>query len=149
MKNLILLLILILSVFSLRAQDLDPVKWTYKAQEKDKLMFITFTAEIQEGWYLYAQDIPKGGPIPTSFHFETDNSVTFEVFAEESSDHLVAKYDEMFAMDLKKYKNQVVFTYTPEVDKEIKTIKGYLEFMCCDDLQCLPPKIIEFSLNLK
>ena len=29
------------------------------------------------------------------------------------------------------------------------TIKGVLEFMCCDDKQCLPPTEVEFAFNIK
>jgi len=37
----------------------------------DKTIAVTFTANVDEGWYVYAQDIGEGGPIPTEFTFET------------------------------------------------------------------------------
>jgi len=131
------------------AQELNPVTWTYEAVEKTEFIQLVFTADIADGWYLYAQDLPEGGPIPSSFHFETDAELSFPTFAIEQSEFIVQGYDEMFGMELKKFKHQAVFTHQITKETSIKTIKGYLEFMCCDDTQCLAPKLIEFNLNLK
>ena len=149
MKNIFISFILILSGSFLMAQNLDHVKWDYQATSKANYTRVVFTADIQEGWYLYSQELPEGGPIPTSFNFETKGEPIFPVLAKEQSDYILQSYDEMFYMELKKFKHQAVFTY--EIAKEIplKTIKGYLEYMCCDGNQCLAPKIIDFNFNLK
>ena len=149
MKKFFLLILLFVSSHFAFAQDLDPVKWEYEVIQESDETIIVFTAHIEDGWYLYSQEIEEGGPIPTSFNFETDGAVSFEALAEEKSDFVVDAYDEMFAMNLKKYKHEVVFTYHPTFNEPIENIKGYLEFMCCDNMQCLAPKIIEFTLNLK
>ena len=149
MKNLFLSILFILSGSLLLAQGLDPVKWDYKAVTTPEFTKIIFTADIQEGWYLYAQELPEGGPIPTSFNFETDGALNFPALATEKSEFTLFSYDEMFGMELKKYKHQVTFTYQIAKASPIKNLKGYLEFMCCDGTQCLAPKIIEFSINLK
>lgn len=149
MKKFILLNILLLSRFTLPAQELDPVKWTHNVIRQENNIRIVFTANIEDGWYLYGQELADGGPIPTSFHFETDGELLFPKFAEEKSEFIIENYDEMFGMNLKKFKQEVVFTYTLKTTSKIETIKGYLEYMCCDSTQCLAPKIIEFNLKTK
>jgi hypothetical protein len=57
---------------NLKAQLLDPVKWTYsmeKVSENEYDLF--FHAAIDDNWHLYSVDVPENGPIPTSFFFET------------------------------------------------------------------------------
>lgn len=131
------------------AQDLNPVKWTYEAVQTNEGSYISLVAEIKEGWYVYAQEIPEGGPIPTSFQFETDGAISFPEYATVVSEHSITNYDELFGMDLTKYKNNVSFNFPLPKETTVKTVKGSLEFMCCDGTQCLAPQIIEFTINLK
>ena len=52
---------------------IQPVKWKnttgrlQNCREKE----IVFTATAEKGWHLYDQDLPEGGPVSTSFTFET------------------------------------------------------------------------------
>lgn len=147
MKYILSFLFSFLTIFNLQAQELNPVAWTFEQELVEDKLELRFVANIQDGWYLYAQEIAEDGPIPTSFIF---NNIEVEnTSLQESSEHLVEVYDEMFGMELKKYKEQVVFMTQIEVPKDQETIKGVVEFMCCNSTQCLPPKQIEFTFNLK
>ena len=68
MKQLILFLIAL--PFLISAQIYDPVSWTFSQEQisSDEIE-LTFSAEIEEGWYLYSQNIADDGPVPTSFIF--------------------------------------------------------------------------------
>ena len=58
-----------------QAQILTPVKWKIKLDDKGGApeKEIVFTATADKGWHLYAMNLPEGGPVSTSFTFETLN----------------------------------------------------------------------------
>ncbi len=56
MKKSILTLLGIIIAFGLWAQQLDPVKWTYKVNETSATEAeLVFTAKLDAGWHLYSQ----------------------------------------------------------------------------------------------
>lgn len=129
------------------AQDFNPVTWSAELTQEDGQNTLIFSADIIQGWYLYSQEIGEDGPIPTSFAIDLGSGNWEEIEAKEESAFQIQKFDEMFQMDLIKYENQVNFIYPLlEVDG---TIKARVEFMCCDDMQCLAPKTEELTINLK
>jgi thiol:disulfide interchange protein DsbD len=92
--------------------------------------------------------LPEGGPIPTSIHYE--DSTLFEFAGgiasiPEAEEH----FDETFQMTLRYFSNQVVIKQKVKLntDKPLET-KGYVEFMGCNDENCLPPNEAEFSFIL-
>lgn len=131
------------------AQDLNPITWQVDCTKKEGVQQLEFTASIKEGWYLYSQEIDEGGPIPTSFKLSYDGENFEFINPIEKSKYKIISTDEMFLMELIKYKNEVRYTYP--LDKVINngTIQASVEFMCCDDTQCLAPKTVELTLNLK
>lgn len=145
-KFFALVLFLGFSLFA-TAQTLDPVSWTFKAEPtSDGQYEITFKAEIEKGWYLYSQHLDDGGPIPTTFHF--DESKDVELSAEVSENGpFVEGFDDMFGMNIRKYKELAEFKVMVKDVQDGESLKGYLEFMTCDDHKCLPPSEVEFAFN--
>lgn len=134
------------SIFAM-AQDLEPVTWTFKAEtQEDGQHLLKFKAEIQKGWYLYSQHLDEGGPIPTTFHFEESSDYELEEEVTEDGP-FVEGFDDMFGMKIRKYKELAEFQVLVKDLKEGSAIKGYLEFMTCDDNKCLPPVEVEFAFN--
>ena len=137
------------SVFNSFSQVFDPVKWKFKSEKlKNKEIELVFEAIIEKNWYLYSQDIPEGGPIPTSFHF--DNSDFFQLIGEvtEVTDPEV-KYDPNFDLNVKLFSNKAIFKQkiTAQTDESF-VVKGFIEFMSCDNYRCLPPKEKDFEFIL-
>ena len=127
---------------------LQPVTWEYNAQKlEDDLYELQFTANVQEGWYIYSQFVDEGGPIPTSFMFEEDPNLKLEGKVEEVGKDRIEGYDSYFDMDVVKYKKKVDFTQKVKLDDPSKPIIGSLEFMTCDDTRCLPPQFVDFSID--
>ncbi len=115
---------------------LDPVKWsaTYLSGPRD---IVTFTAIIDDGWYIYDQVIDgDDGPIPTEFWFNGERVVLpFE--AEE----LVEEKDEFFGgIMIRKLKKSVQFTF--EVPASSPIIEGEIVYMTCDQEKCISPFIL-------
>ncbi|MDD7721403.1 MAG: cytochrome c biogenesis protein CcdA [bacterium] len=146
MKKLIATLWLACLVCFVQAQILTPVTWKIHlddtgAPEKS----IVFTATADKGWHLYDMNLPEGGPISTSFTFETLTGAEL-IGTPTASVAPTTVYDEQFAMNLRWYPGTVSFTQKFKVTDAAKfKMEGQIEFMACNDETCLPPDQIDFS----
>jgi len=148
MRLLQTILLVVFTTLSLFAQD--PVKWKTSFKHLDgKEYELTFKAKIQDGWYTYSQFISDDGPVPTSINFESGNEEKVGKATETTSkaSYKIAGHDEMFDMEIIKYKKDLTIKQKISVLDPNKKVTGYLEFMTCDDTRCMPPTAVEFSFN--
>lgn len=150
MKYLLFFLLAGWAWASAGAQDMPtPVAWSFQAEMvNDTTYNLTFTADIQKGWYLYAQDLEEGGPIPTTIAFDTVDGLQLVGEITEAGT-AIEGLDELFQMNVKKFKNEVVFTQQAVISKATKIVSGYIEFMTCDEEKCLPPTEIPFAFSFR
>ena len=151
MKNLISSIMLALIALVAQAQILTPVKWKIKLDDKGGApeKEIVFTATADKGWHLYDMNLPEGGPVSTSFTFETLNGAEL-IGQPVPSVKPTTVYDEQFAMNLRWYPGTVSFTQKLKVTDPAKfKAEGEVEFMACNDETCLPPDQIPFSFDKK
>ena len=132
------------------SQILEPVKWdmSSKAVSADEFDLI-FTARMDEGWSIYSQFTSDEGPVPTSFNFDAgDHYQRIGTVAEKGKKK--EGPDPLFGgvIVIKFPHGPVVFTQRVKVKNFAAPIKGYLEFMTCDDERCLPPTEVDFSFQL-
>ncbi len=150
MKSLLTLVFAIISFqFSVFAQAQNPVKWSAQYKSiNDQEGEVIITAEIDKGWHTYSQRPTDAGPIPTSITFTADKKVELVGKVSESEAH------EEF---VKAFEAKIfVFTEKAEFKQKVKlksksplTINFKVEYMCCNDLMCLPPKTIDLSVVTK
>ena len=146
-RNNIFLIIFVLFGFTTNAEIFDPVSWQFSQTKiSENKVELQFTASIDEGWHLYSQDIEESPPATTfSFIINGDTSI---IRVEEPES--ILEYDPNFDMILKYFKDEVVFKYSIDISNlKSYTIDGYIDFMLCDEAQCLPPDYIEFSFEVK
>lgn len=151
MKKLISSIMLALIALVAQAQILTPVKWKIKLDDKGGApeKEIVFTATADKGWHLYDMNLPEGGPVSTSFTFETLNGAEL-IGQPVPSVKPTTVYDEQFAMNLRWYPGTVSFTQKLKVIDPAKfKAEGEVEFMACNDETCLPPDQIPFSFDKK
>ncbi len=150
MKKILLALIISISIINVFAQPKDPVSWKYEAKKKSASEYeIVVTATVPEPWHIYSQNTGKGGPIATSFSFKKNPLVEISNKLKENG-KLEKVYDKNFKTDVLFYANSVVFTQTAKVKGNIKTnISGTVEYMICNDEQCLPPTKKSFDIQLQ
>lgn len=143
-----LAVLFLLSVAPLFAQILEPVKWSFSTQKiADKEYALIFTARIDNNWHLYSQDIPQAPPA-TTFTFKKDSSsYTLEGKVEEQG-QVIKEFDKNFNMELKYYLDSVRFVQKVKIKGAGAVVKGTLNYMCCDNTQCLPPQDVDFSFDL-
>jgi thiol:disulfide interchange protein DsbD len=150
MKKIILSLLIAIISFSGYSQIQNPVKWKYTVEKNGtKNATLVITAKIDKGWHLYSQFVGDGGPIPTTIKFKSSNEFTLVGKTEESpKPHTV--YEELFGMKVPFFEGNATFKQKIKVTsaKDFK-VNGTLEFMVCDDKQCLPPDEMEISFDVK
>ncbi len=150
MKKTALSLILSFTAFALFAQLKNPVQWTYSAQKKATNLYeVTITASLPKPWHIYSQSTPKGGPIPTKITFNSNPLVTADGNTKETGT-LKVDHDPNFGIDVKYYSDKVQFVQTVKLKQKVKTnITGTIEYMVCNDSQCLPPTKKTFDILIQ
>lgn len=128
---------------------LQPVKWVFRSEKSaDSLYNIIATATIEDGWHIYGSgEYSQDGPVPTSFVLKPDPSYSIESSLDESSSERLEGHDKYFDMLVVKFKHDLKLT------RQVKTgnasvVTGSLEFMACDQVKCLSPEYIEFTIDL-
>lgn len=112
-------------------------------QISDTEVELIFKASIDEPWHLYSQDIPMAPPA-TTFNF--DSIVGYERIGEVSETESISEYDANFDMTLKYFAKEATFIQKIKLlTTDQVEIKGYINFMSCNDTQCLPPADEDFS----
>ncbi len=137
---------LLLFVSGAASQILEPVKWHFsKEQVSAREVHLHINAAIDDNWYLYGQEIPEGGPIPTFFHIDVNQH--FELIGKvEDLLEPEIKFDPFFSMDLPLFSNEARFRQKIRILSESEfVITGFVEYMSCDDERCLPPQEVEFE----
>jgi len=148
MKKLILLLIFIVTSAIGNAQIHDPVKWSTSVEKVTETTYdLVINAAIEDNWHLYSQYVPEDGPIPTSFLFtDSENFELVDKVIEEEG-HTVD--DPVFNMKIKYFGNNAVFKQRIKITGVLpSTIEGEVEFMVCDDSNCLPPTFVDLIFSL-
>ncbi len=147
-KSLALAALLLIHTAFVNAQVLEPVAWSFKSEKTAENNYeIVMTATIDDTWHLYAMDLPEGGPVATSFTFETPQDYTLDGKPVAINQPEV-KFDNSFGMDIGMHSGTVEFRQKITVSKLPVTVSGFVTFMSCDDSQCLPPRDVEFSVNI-
>lgn len=145
----ILFVLLLISAFA-EAQIYNPVTWSTRTEKVSESDFeLVITADIEPGWHLYSQNVPDGGPIPTAITFPEKPDV-YQLLGspEEGEGH--EEYDNVFEMDIKYFETRAVFKQRIRVLSEEKlSLEGVVEFMVCDDSNCLPPTEVDISFEVQ
>ncbi len=149
MKRIITISFLLFFSNLLFAQIQNPVEWSATSKKiSDKTYEVHITATIDNGWHIYSQTTPDGGPIPTSITFTKNPLVIVEGKAKEVG-KLEKHHEPLFGVDVKQFSNKVDFVQLVKLKAPVKTSMNVaVEFMVCNDKQCLPPSTRKFSVAL-
>ena len=148
MKNLVKRMGAVLSLLCVAmvsfAQMYEPIKcettWDIVG---DGVAELRISATIDAGWHVYSTEL-EDGPTAATLVVETiegarlDGKLGFE--GKE-----IAKYDEMFGMDVRYFEDKVTFVQRFAVEGDDYMVQGYFQYGACDDQSCLPPTNVEFK----
>ena len=134
--------------FNVNGQVLEPVKWNFTLEQTDQNHFnIVGTATMDKGWHLYSQNLPEGNiALPTLFTFEENPNIELIDGVEEIS-KAIEEEDVLAGVPTRYFKEKAVFIQKVKLLSNEATIKGVVEFMACNDEQCIPPAEHEFTLS--
>lgn len=130
------------------SQIYDPVKWKFSAEKQSETEYtIILKASVEKGWHLYSQHLgSQDGPIPTSFQFK--KSADYSLVGKVDEGKSIKKYDPNFEMDLNFFENSATFKQKIKIENGTAAmVKGTLEYMVCNDEMCLPPELVDFSVQ--
>ena len=148
MKKIALFSLALLTGTLVMAQSGKQVNWTYSAKKvADKTYEVHMMASIGAGWHMYAQ-AGGDGPISTTFTF-TKNPLVVVNGKPKEVGKMVKKFEDAFKSEVRYYENTVDFVQTVKVKSNAKTaVAGKVEFMVCNDHECLPPDENTFKVNI-
>jgi DsbC/DsbD-like thiol-disulfide interchange protein len=150
MNKLILFFLVTVFSVSAMAQSGTKVKWEFSSKKVgDKKYEIKMVANIQPGWHLYSQNQTEDAiALPTTINFVKNPLVVMAGKPKEIG-RLFDQYEKATKSRSRFYSNKVEFVQTVTLKNNVKTaVGGEIEFMVCDDKQCLPPDVAKFSIKL-
>jgi|SRR3954462_11515107 len=148
MRKILFLAIGTILVLNLTAQIKDPVKWTATSRKKANGYEVVLTAVLPKPWHIYSQTTGEGGPVPTNFKFTKNPLLTFDGGVKEIGS-VKENYDKLFETKVKYFGDKVDFVQAVKVRGNVKTnVNVTVEYMTCDDSQCLPPTKKTFNVSL-
>jgi len=149
MNRILLILVAFLTGSAVFAQS-DVVQWKFESKKlTEKKYEVKLIAMVKNPWHIYSTTTPDGGPLPTKISF-TKNPLTVLDGNLKEVGKLETHFEDVFDVDTKYFKNKVEFVQVVNVKGNAKTnLAGTVEFMTCNDKECLPPKSVSFSVALK
>jgi len=124
------------------------VKWSCTAKLIDgNQALLSFKATMMPGWHIYSIQQKDGGPLKTSITIiSSDQYVLVGKLVEPKP---LTKWDGGFGMQVLYFEKEVVFQQKIKLSAKDVTVKGEIEYMTCDDHQCLPPATESFSVPIQ
>ena len=148
MKKFLIVLLSIFSIVSYSQDILEPVKWEVsKNILSDNEVDVIFKATIDDGWKVYSQSIELEGLSPT--YFEYNNKESIEPIGLALEPDPIIEFDSVWNQEVKYFKNEVSFVQRVKIlDQTSPSITGQILYITCDEIQCVSPFPLEFSINL-
>ena len=139
-----------LDVQKIRAQNnMQPVKWGTSFKEtNDSIGELILKASIEPNWHTYSQ-VKQGndGPLPTVFTFV--KTVDYDLINSVVEPDPIRIHSDVFDADVAMFSIEAVFTQKIKRNTSKSFIvMGEVEFMSCNDIQCLPPKTVKFTIKV-
>jgi thiol:disulfide interchange protein DsbD len=154
MKKILFVIFSLILTSGLFAQIKDPVGWKYEVVKQSGNNYqLVITATVPKPWHIYSQNTPKGGPIPTKIIVNTNPLITLTAGKAKEIGKLEKTLDKNFSakgVEVFYYSDQVQFVKSISLKTAVKTnISGSVEYLICDDTQCLPPTKKSFDIKIQ
>lgn len=147
MKKVMAIAFCLFAFFGVRSQGQNPVTWqaSYKSISATEGEVI-ISAKIEKGWHTYSQRPTDAGPIPTSFKFVESKQYKVVGKTEESNAH--EEFVKAFDAKIFVFQDKAEFKQKIKLSgKTATTIAFKVEYMCCNDMMCLPPKTLDLTVK--
>ncbi len=148
MKKMIFALLMLVAGYTVQAQTGNAVNWTFTAKKTgDKTYELHMKATIASKYHLYAQKNIEDVSAAT-ISFTKNPLLTFQGSVKEVG-KLISKYEDIWKAKVNYFENSVDFVQVVKSKVAIPvTVKGTVNYMVCNEKQCLPPKDVPFEVKL-
>jgi hypothetical protein len=144
MKKIIFTLITAFFLSASYAQILNPVTFNYSVVKKGKDLYeVHVKAMIEPKWHIYSVKNPDGGAQATEIKINDAKPVG----AIKENGKMKTMFEKEFNVNQKYFESSVDFVQVVKLKKGDK-ITGTINYMVCNDRQCLPPKEVEFKIKM-
>jgi len=107
------------------------------------------SAEVKEGWHVYAVTQPRGGP--TALRITLDKNAVAQAAGAPSGTVPERRHDPSFDLETDFYAHAFSLRVPVHVNQftgDGQTIPVSVRFQACSDRECLPPKTIHLSVPM-
>ena len=132
MKKALFILIALLSLGSIKAQIVKPVKWTSKTEKISDTEFnLVLNGTIDKDWHVYSQFTPDDGPLPMVLTFK-DVKGNFEILGKAIESPYQKQFNDVFGVDEYYFENKVTVTQRVKItNPKTSKITLNLDYQVC------------------
>ena len=147
MKKVLFFLLPFLVFANTNAQIIKPVKWSTKVEKlSDSEFNLVMEGKIDEGWHVYSQFTPDGGPLPAEFSFK-DAKGNYELVGKVKESTYKKQFNDIFGVDEYFFEKNVTFTQKVKViNTKLASIKAKIDYQVCKQ-SCINDNI-QFTFQL-
>lgn len=145
----LLVLLLFASLSLLSAQE-QKAHWKTDVEQLEKNLYrISVTAAIDSSWHIYDTLRTEFGPNATIINFNIADGARAEKVGEmQISREPHRYYDDIYMMEIGYFEDSVTFSQDIRLKKKDALVNVYVEWMTCDDNNCMPLADTEFAVAL-
>ena len=145
MKKLLFTLFTLFTLCASYAQILNPVTFNYSVVKKGNDLYeVHVKAMIEPKWHIYSVNNPGGGAQATEI--KINDGKTVGVVKENGK--MKTTFEKEFNVNQKYFESTVDFVQLIKLKSGNKKISGTVNYMVCNERQCLPPKEVEFKIKM-
>ncbi|MEC4117393.1 cytochrome c biogenesis protein CcdA [Myroides phaeus] len=148
MRKLAYLLLFLVSFVSMQAQIANPAKWQTKIEKKSDTEYtITWDGIIQEGWHMYSQHTPDGGPLPTEFIYNNQEG-NYELVGAAKESETKTTFNDIFDVDETYFVGPVKLVQDIKLtNQDTPNIQVELAYQVCEEVCISQSNLFVFDLK--
>lgn len=148
MRKLAYLLLFLVSFVSMQAQIANPAKWQTKIEKKSDTEYtITWDGIIQEGWHMYSQHTPDGGPLPTEFIYNNQEG-NYELVGAAKESETKTTFNDIFDVDETYFVGPVKLVQDIKLtNQDTPNVQVELAYQVCEEVCISQSNLFVFDLK--
>jgi thiol:disulfide interchange protein len=147
MKKTVFFLFAFLSISTVFAQIINPVKWTSKVEKiSDTEFLLVMEGKIDNDWHVYSQFTPEDGPLPAEFTF-FDAKGNYQTIGKVTESPYKKQFNEIFEVDEYYFENSVTFKQKVKIlNANVTSIKAKIDYQVCKEVCINQDQTFTFSI---
>ncbi len=134
MKKFLLLIISFFAFSTVNSQMLEPAKWTTKVEKLSETEFnLIINGTIDDGWHVYTQFTPDGGPLAMKLIFKNQNA-NYQLIGNAKESKFKKEFSEIFEIDEYFFEKSATITQRIKIiNPKTNNISLRFEYQVCKE----------------